>query len=120
MKYTIKDGWLTITGKAPGRPFVARVPGLSDKFGLEREFVSTSELAPSDKVPAGMYRARFAINETRFVELGGWAREGMDKSARVYGEIKGGAFVPCTLEHVKQAFAPVGVDELEYDEGLPF
>jgi len=120
MRYTIKDGWMTVTGKANARPFVARVTGISDKWGLEREFVSTSEVVGSSKVPAGTWRARFEIKETRILELGGWSHEGADRGPRVYGEIKGGVMTPIILEQAKALFMPADVAEEPYDAGLPF
>ncbi|MEI8122329.1 MAG: hypothetical protein WCI20_09775 [bacterium] len=120
MKYTIKEGWITITGKAAQRPFVARVIGISDKWGLERTFVSTSEVKDAAGTVSGLWRARFEIGTTRFIELGGWERSGSDPKARIYGEVKGSDFVPVTLEAVKATFGPVIEEGSEYDDALPF
>jgi len=120
MKYTIKEGWITITGKAAQRPFVARVIGISDKWGLERTFVSTSEVKDAAGNIVGLWRARFEIGATRFIELGGWERSGTDPKSRIYGKIIVGDFVPVSLDEVKASFGPVTDESSEYDDAVPF
>jgi len=120
MRYKINEGWMTVTGKAAtAKPYIARIAGLDDKYGFNRQFVGV-RLTDDSSAENPVYRARFALEKTDILEFGGWESKDGGGGARVYVRVLGDKISVIKTEDVREFFGAPADDEEDVGYDMPF